>query len=106
MSQQHTADYYKIVFSRIAVVLRIFHRDLNFGYITTIIERDSINIRWAVRRKGHKAFKYEIPITFESLFEFSQQPNENLYRMAEVLTRSALQQIPKELIKKDNSSHE
>lgn len=107
MNQPHSADYYKIIFSRLGVVLRIFHRDLNFGYITTVIERDKISIRWAVRRKGFPTFKYDVPITFESLYEFSQQPNENLYRMAEALTANALQLLPKELIiKKAQATNE
>jgi hypothetical protein len=106
MSEPHSPDYYKMVFARLAVVLRIFHRDLNFGFITTVIERDKINIRWAVRRKGYPLFKYDVPITFESLYELSSQQNENLYRMAETLTKHALQLLPKELIKKEQPSND
>ena len=106
MSEPHSPDYYKIVFARLAIVLRIFHRDLNFGSITAIIERDKINIRWKVTRKGFQPFKYNVPITFESLYEFSHQQNENLYKMTEVLTHDALRLLPKELIKKAQDTHE
>lgn len=106
MRESHSPDYYKIVFARIAVVLRIFHRDLNFGTITTVLERDKINIRWSVRKRGYPLFKYDVPITFESLYEISQQPNENLYRMTEAIAKHALQLLPKELIRKEQASND
>lgn len=95
----HTPDYYKKVFDNLSRMLRVLHRDLNFGYLTVSIARSSFTIRWTVRRKSYKKFVYEIPISFESLLPL--EPSE-LFPMAEDIVKVAISQLPKELIRNPN----
>lgn len=98
--QEHTTDYYRLVFSNFAIVMRIFHRDLNFGHISVFMKRTELNIRWTIRKKGHKKFIHDIPITFDSLVEFAdgKDSNSNIYKVAEALVAEAVRMVPKELI--------
>lgn len=80
-------------------MLRVLHRDLNFGYLSTSIARSSFTIRWTVRRKSYKKFVYELPVSFDSLV--SLEPSE-LFVMTEDIVKVALSQLPKELIRNPN----
>ena len=96
----HTPDYYRLVFTNFGIILRIFHRELNFGHISVSVERTKLNIRWTIRRKGYKKFVHDIPITLDSLILHS---NPNIYEVAEALVAEALRMVPKELIIQTNS---
>lgn len=102
MTQEHTQDYYKIVFDNIGIILRIFHRDLNFGHLSVQIKRTELTIRWTVRRKGYKKFTHDIPITFDSIATFKDIRN-NIYLPAEALVAEAIRMVPKELIVHNHS---
>lgn len=93
----HTSDYYNLVFENFGIILRIFHRDLNFGHISVFVERTQINIRWTIRRKGYPKFKHDIPITFDTLIEFKDSSS-SIYKVAEALVAEAIRMVPKELI--------
>jgi len=96
MTNDHTSDYYKVVFTNFAVIMRVFHRDLNFGHISVFMQRSELNIRWTIRKKGHKKFIHDIPITFKSLVEFKDL--RQIYIAAEALVAEAKRMVPKELI--------
>lgn len=102
MDQEHTPDYYKLVFTNFAIIMRIFHRDLNFGHISVFMKRTELNIRWTIRKKGHKKFIHDIPISFDSLFEF-KDCRPDIYKAAEALVAEAIRLVPKELIVHTNS---
>lgn len=97
-TKEHTSDYYKIVFTNFSIILRIFHRDLNFGHISVFVKRTELNIRWTIRKKGHKKFIHDIPITFDSLAEFREANFASIYPSAEALVAEAIRMVPKELI--------
>jgi hypothetical protein len=96
MTKEHSLDYYRLVFTNFSIILRVFHRDLNFGHTSIFVERTKLNIRWTIRKKGHKKFIHDIPITFDSLIEFKD--SSNIYDVAEALVAEALRMVPKELI--------
>ena len=98
----HTPDYYRLVFTNFGIILRVFHRELNFGHISVFVERTKLNIRWTIRRKGYKKFVHDIPITFSSLIEFKDSSS-SIYDVAEALVAEAIRMVPKELIVQTNS---
>lgn len=93
------SEFYNNAFANTSRVLRIFHRDLKYGFLTIHMTRTEFIVRWTVKRKGYKKFVYSTPITFESLATLS--PSE-VYKMSEDITQAALSQLPKELINKPN----
>lgn len=95
MLEKKTPEYYKIVFEHTARILRVFHRELNFGFVTIVINRSWFDVRWTIRKKGHKKYVHSIPITFDSLVNLS--PTE-VFKYSEEIARNAKQQIPKELL--------
>lgn len=97
IDQEHTPDYYKIVFTNFSIIMRVFHRDLNFGHISVFMKRTELNIRWTIRKKGHKKFIHDIPISFNSLAEF-KDGRSDIYKAAEALVAEAIRMVPKELI--------
>jgi hypothetical protein len=95
-------EYYDKVFLRFSIVLRVVHRELNFGCITASIERTKFNIRWTVRKTNHKKFVYNIPITFESI-GIDKISDDELFVIAEDLVKTALETIPENLRRKTNA---
>jgi len=87
------------VFDNLSRMLRILHRDLNFGYLSVSIARTDFTIRWTVRKKGEKKFTYDLPISFESLASLKSG---ELFSTTEDIVKVALSQLPKELIRKPN----
>lgn len=94
MEQKKTPDYYSLVFSHIAKILRILHRDLHFGFITIVLQRSHFEVRWTVRKKGCKKYVHSIPITFDSLISLSST---EVYKLTEEIAHIAKDQLPKEL---------
>ena len=96
-----STEYYDRVFLKFSIILRIVHRELNFGHISVFVERKKFNIRWTVRKKNEKKFIYDIPISFESIGT-NEISNDELFAIAEDLVKTALQTIPKHLIRINN----
>lgn len=97
-----STEYYDRVFLKFSIILRIVHRELNFGCISVFVERNKFNIRWTVRKKNQKKFTYDIPISFESIGT-NEISNDELFVIAEDLVKTALQTIPENLRRKTNA---
>jgi hypothetical protein len=96
-----STEYYDKVFLKFSIILRVVHRELNFGHISVVVERRKFNIRWTVRKKNEKKFTYNIPISFESIGS-DEISNDELFAIAQDLVKTALITIPKHLIRINN----
>lgn len=99
--KHNSVEFYNLVFARFTMILREAHKKLNFGHITVFVERTQFNIRWTVRRKGHKKFTHDIPLKFKDLADKNISHNEMRMISIEVID-AALSTIPKDLIRIDN----
>lgn len=97
----NSIQFYDLVFARFTMILREAHKKLNFGHITVFVERTQFNIRWTVRRKGHKKFTYNIPLKFKDLADKNISHNE-MWTISTEIVDAALSTIPKDLIRIDN----
>jgi len=88
-------EYYDTVFLNVAKIMRVIHRNLNFGYITVYLHRNRVVFRWTVIRKGHKKFIKDTTIDFEKLYDTNRI---DVSKLAQGITDNLLALLPKDLI--------